>query len=259
MTIGIGFLDAEEILLGSDMEMTGGGTLKYRGSKDHWGWFDGEDGTIAAVYAGLENDMRAVWEKLEEGIYARQSDTSVIGVKGVREVLEHAVDEVIGKKKSSFEMLVGISKKQELPLFLKVFGNRVVRADRWELIGYGNCELAHYLLQMFDERGPNTLPQAVLWATHIISTANHFVQYVGQGIRLLVVANGQLHLMDGDMFTQRLAEIERRIAGIWFDACNTKLSPEELKAALDRGITGIISASGSFSSLMRYALKPQEQ
>lgn len=256
MTIGVGFFDGEDVVLGCDMEMTGGGTLKYRGFKDYYAAFNEEDGKVAAVYAGLETEMRAIWERVVEGLEEADKNSSFTTTKTVREIIARALNEVIGKKKSQFELLVGISQKGDLPILLKGFGNTLTMAGRWEVIGYGNCDLAHFLIQMFDSRGPNNLAQAVLWTTYIIATANKFVQYVGQGVRMCALKNGELSSFDGSMFTARLAEIERRIANMWFAACNSELPKEQLEQTL--GISGreIGVVASAFPGLVKHALEP---
>ena len=123
------------------------------------------------------------------------------------------------------------------------------------MIGYGNCELTHYLIQMFDELGPNTLAQAILWTIHIISIANRFVQSVGQGVRVSVLRGGKLKHFDGDMFLARLSNIELYIARLWSSVCDTKLSEEELKTSVDKLGRKIMEMRSAFPGLIDLTLK----
>ena len=109
---------------------------------------------------------------------------------------------------------------------------------------------------MFDEKGPNNLPQAILWTIHVIQTANRFVQYVGQGVRITVLSNGKVASFDGEMFSARLGEIERRIGDIWYNACDGKLSQEELRRSLEISTNHIATAHEAFLGLIQLILKP---
>jgi hypothetical protein len=246
MTIGIGFTCDEGLVLGSDMEMTGGGTLKYKGMKDYFGFFDDDQGAIGAVFSGVESEMRNVWEKFEENV---SNQPKASGIKGTRKSLEDAVENAIGKKKSNFEMLTGLSKRGEKSVLLKTFGNKVYPCGRWEVIGYGNCELSRYLIQAIDHPD-NSLPQALLWTAHIINTACQFVQYVGQGVRLTVVRDGHVEYLDGTILTKHLEQIETSIRDIWFDTLNVSLSQDEVKKRLDTSSERILNARGRIPVLI---------
>ena len=240
MTIGVGFLGTDWIVLGSDMELTG--TAKYAGLKDYYRWFDEQKGVIAAVYAGLEDDMRCLWEELRTRIEAKEKSGLKLEQKDVRAILSESLDAVTIDRKSQFQMLVAITKQEKQPIFLRVFHKRVSPATSWEIIGRGDCELSRYLTSWM--KTDLTKHQAVLWSTHIINMAKNFVQYVGQGIRLSVVKDGRVACMDGDIFSQKLSTMDAYIGGLWLDFCNVELSQQEYEMRLQAFTSSVCGVRG---------------
>jgi hypothetical protein len=236
MTIGVGFSGPDYIILGCDMEMTG--VAKYPGIKDHFKWFARELGVIAAIYSGGEDDIRCVWEEIEDRIDAKEKDGTSLEIKDVREILVESLAVVITDRRSTFQMLVAISKREGQIQFLRVFGKRVSPAESWDIIGRGDTELTRYLAHLMPKAVNQH--QALFWTAHIINTANKFIQGVGQGIRLSVVSPGRVHHLYGSLFTDQLAIAESQIAGIWMNLCNIELSREEFSKYC-QSFAGVIS------------------
>ncbi len=248
MTIGVGYFGTSNIILGSDMELSG--IAKYKGIKDHFAAF-APDGLIASVYAGSEDDMRCVWEEIEDRIETQKNQGASMSVRDVRVILSDSLAAVITDRKSKFQMLVGIAKNNEQPLFLRVLGKRASPAKDWEIIGVGDCELTRYLTSLLNH--PNlTNYQAALWASHIISVANSFVQGVGQGIRLTVLMpRGAIQYMDGDIFSKKMDLVDSYVGGAWFDFCNVELSQDDYETKLHAFTTSILAARGGIPLVIR--------
>jgi hypothetical protein len=253
MTIGVGFFHSDTaVVLGSDMEATGGGTLKYPIIKDYFKWFDKESGIIAAVYSGQESDMKLIWEQIGSRIEAngRVFPVKPLEVSGARRIVEESVSQVIGKRKDTkFEMLVGISKENQ-HIFLKVFEKTIWPGERWEIIGWGNNELSRYLVSFMS--GTVTVYQALLWTAHIIGTARRFVQYVGQGTRLSVIANGKVAYFDGEMYSDKIATAENNIADLWCKFCNLDAPQEEFKKASEALCASLLAIRAGFPKTLDY-------
>jgi hypothetical protein len=230
MTIGTGYFSGSKIVLGSDMELTA--IAKYRGVKDYFKWFDGEEGIIGAVYSGLEDDLRNVWEKITEEI--RKQGNSILGVAGVRRILSNSLAVVT---KRNFRMLVGITKGGETPLYLRVAYKTVSPGHMWEFIGGGDVELTRYLAGLMTHPSLTT-EQAVLWSIYIITAASSYVQGVGQGIRISVVEDGRVHYFNGEVYADKLLTFESYVAGLWFDLFSQNLSKEEYDRRLDAFVVG---------------------
>jgi len=231
MTIGIGFQCYQGVLLGSDMELTK--VAKYKGRKHFFKHFDGVEGRIFATYAGLEDDMRCVWEELENGIEEAEK-VKPLTLKGARTVLEEAIRKVIRDKKSSFQMLVGMghSKNDAFigpPTFFRCHGPRLVPGRNWEIIGAGDCELTRYLTDLIHPPNPN-LQQAALWAAHIIRISNSFVQTVGQGIQLTAIGfDGNYEIFNADGWMPQLKDMESLVGRLWTDIYDTTLPQDEFE------------------------------
>jgi hypothetical protein len=235
MTIGIGYNTERGVVLGSDMEMTG--VAKFKGNKHYFKYFDSSQGVMAAVFSGVEDDMRCVWEELEEHVDTAPKEKP-LDVLGARNALTQALGKVIKDENSRFQMLVGIGHPENEPAifnkteFFRVSGVRVVPANSWEIIGAGDCELNRYLTSVMDARYIG-LYQALLWTAHAIRLSNSFVQGVGQGIQITIVRrDGKLHSLDGELFAPKMSELESSFAGLWADICDLEMPQEEFKQRL---------------------------
>ena len=224
VTIGVGYYEGDHLILGSDMELTS--AAKYKGTKDYHAYF-GSASTVAAVFAGTEDDMRCVWEDFQKRINTELLTQKSLDIEDVRSLLSSALSANITDPKSKFQMLVGIAKEDRHTQFFRVFRKRIVPARGWEIIGYGDSELARYLTSQMSHTSL-TPYQAVLWTAHIINIANRFVQSVGQGIRITVLnQRAQMQYLDGEMFAHVMDTMDKNIAGMWFDFCNETLSKDE--------------------------------
>lgn len=248
MTIGVGFGGTSCNVLGSDMELSG--VAKYKKAKDYFGSFNRGAGVVAAVYSGIEDDMRCVWEELEDRLEARKSGTP-LSVRSVRAILAESLTAVITDRKSKFQMLVVISNLGEKPKFLRVFGKRLTPARDWEIIGVGDCELTRYLTSQMDN--PNlTVYQAALWTSYVINVASSFVRDVGQGIRLTVMnSNPNIQYFDGKIFADRLDDIDRFIRAIWSDFCNAEMDENEFRTRVSSHADNISRLRGRIPLVIR--------
>jgi hypothetical protein len=245
MTIGVGYLGTDWIFLGSDMELTG--VAKYPGLKDYFKWFDEQKGLAAAVYSGIEDDMRCVWEELGKRIQLKENSGIKLEPNDVRAILSESLTLVITDPKSQFQMLVAITKPAHQPVFLKVFRKRISPATSWEVIG-ADCELTRYLISFM--RADPTKYQALLWGTHIVNTACSFAQYVGQGIRLSIVKDGRVEYVDGDIFSRKLSTMDAYIGGLWFDFCNAEMPQQEFEARLQAFTSSILTLRGGIPKIL---------
>jgi hypothetical protein len=219
VTIGVGYLGQDFVLLGSDMEITK--TAKHRARKDFQKWFNDEKGIIAAIYSDSENDMRCVWEQIENELKATKN---VLNAWNVRDILQKSLNIVINDPANSqFEMLVVISLEGEAPMFLRISRNKIAPAKDWELIGGGDVELSRYLTNLMNFGRSLNQSQAVLWGTYIIETASDFVQGVGQGTSLLVFKDARLHRVSGNVFGPMMKTLEVYISNLFRDFCNLEL------------------------------------
>jgi len=235
MTIGIGYLTNDAVVLGSDMELTG--VARFKGHKHFIQYFDKNKGVAIAIYSGLENDIRCVWEEFEERV--KREAQRALTVPEVRKFLAAALKEVLGNRKSHFQMLVAIAHPDHnpnffgdpQPAFFRVHGSRITPAKDWEIIGAGDCELTRYLTQVMSrELEPR---QAALWMTHIIGLSNKLVPTVGQGIRIISISGaGKFQVADGSPYAQKLDELDEVFAELWADLYEPYLSEEQLEGRI---------------------------
>jgi len=237
MTIGIGFASPRAIVLGADMEITSG-TSKHAARKDYVQFLGNgdEDGVIGAIYAGVQMDMDATWERISAKVSAFIKTSEPISTASARAIVEESLAETFRRKRATTEMLVAIAKKGEASIFLKTCGKDVAPAHAWEIIGVGNSELALYLIQTMvgDRPQLESEAQAALCATRVIEIARRYVRMVGQGTRITAVTeSGSYHYVDGGLFDKQLASAEQCCGFMWADFCDLDLSQEDFGKQFD--------------------------
>jgi hypothetical protein len=247
MTIGVGAHVPEGIVLCSDMELTG--NAKYKAVKDFQTSF-ADNGILAAIYSGSEDDMLCLWEEIERGIKKEKDAGLNINVNGARSILKQALAVVTFDKKNPFSMLLAIAKENEHSQYLRVVGNRDMPAPPWDVIGVGDCELSRFLITIMDI--PNiTKYQAFLWSSYIVGLAKSYVRGVGQGVRIsFITPQAKIHYMSGDTFSDKMLGASAVIGGLWTDFCNLSISQEEFKKRSDAVYGSLLAIRGRIPRIL---------
>jgi hypothetical protein len=246
MTIGIGHFGPAGIFLGSDMELTG--VAKYRGSKQYKAYYDYElpkaivKGCVGAVFSGIEDDMRRLWEDFRE----RLGEVETKEFSEIKDLLSRSLKTIITSRNSKFQMLVGAAHPGE-DLFdretkgWRVLGNTLSPAQNWEVIGSGDCELSRYLTDSMN--WPHLKPQqTAIWMAHILNLSNQFSQQVGQGSEIMWLQNtGKIRSLKTPYLAKLASEIENEISTLWAEICEVDVKEEEFNPLVRSTFESLIS------------------
>ena len=184
MTIGVGFLCPDGVVLCADRQMTGQG-YKFQESKIFS--IQRRDYSFIFSYAGDPDAARMMFE--------RTRDTMRRVTVGDNESMKDAIKRTLektftDKQTKGLHTLIGIRTKEE-HFLLKTKGNRVVEGFT-EYIGFGDSSALRYLCDFLLEQ---QLPacKALVLGSYIVSVAGRYVEYCGEDSNhATLYADGQL-------------------------------------------------------------------
>jgi hypothetical protein len=177
MTMGVGFLCHDGVVIGSDRQVTGRtftfpecklSSLKWKNGHGIFSWAGEHD---------TSNDFK-------REIRARFTRDAVISGLDIRQILKECLQASV-RKKESFQILFGFWVDGEPHSMLLCNGtDRVVDVKECEVIGYGDSPLTRSLRGAFLEIPVSiSVQQARIYAVHFVSQAKKYDgQYVGDGI-----------------------------------------------------------------------------
>lgn len=167
MTIAIGFLCSDGIVLCSDRQMTSDGGMKFSAKKlSHMsGLFHGVQMTLASAYAGDPEAAKILRTEIRERL-----GKEIASSRSVRKSLE----KIFNNKHSKYlEMLIAIRFSSGEKCLFRTKGRKVVEA-RTEYIGSGDSSALRYIAGFLL---PHMLSvkEAQVLGSYIVSVANRFV------------------------------------------------------------------------------------
>jgi len=178
MTIGVGFLCRDGIVIGSDRQMTVQDSHTFTQEKTDS--FSTEQGLVAWTYAGMGDTGKLFRDQIRER-FASTVDRSRLSVTAyMQDVLKR-----VTKKEEPFYTLLGFCPSGGDGHFLLMSnGTDVVNVDRSEIIGGGDSSLLRFLRQLYLYFPfTPTLTQGAYSAVYSISQAAKFEgQWCGGGI-----------------------------------------------------------------------------
>jgi hypothetical protein len=179
MTMAIGFLCRDGVVIGADRQVTGRNytfpECKISGVK----WKNGR-----SIYGYSGN--RDTHTEFEVQLVSRFTPDTEIDDAGVKSLLRETLTATGLAKREQFFVLFGYAMDNSAwPCLLQTSGSsRVVPIDEIEVIGYADSPLARYLLGTFkDVPHSVTVHQARIYAAYFIAQARRYDgQFVGDGI-----------------------------------------------------------------------------
>lgn len=172
MTIGIGFLARNGIVLCSDRQHTSASGFKFAKRK-FFASAHISGATAILSYAGQREDAQVLFDKICD----RFIDDRPIRKTGDRRDPHHAILENLQKifrsaHSKNLETLIGI-RKDWFPRLFRTSGNRVIMGTT-ECIGCGDSSVIRYLSDLI--LGPtSTHVEAAILGSYLISAANRYV------------------------------------------------------------------------------------
>lgn len=214
MTIALGFLCPDGIVLCSDRQMTDSGAgLKYQKHKlsSMSGMFAGVHFSLASAYAGDPEAAKVMRTEIRERLGGEIAKSKLVGFQAPK--ARKALEKIFNNRHTkNLQMLIGIRfQSGELCLF-KTSGKRVVEA-RTEYIGVGDSSALRYLADFLLPQFIPSIHQAQVLGAYLVSVANEYVDGCSGGPDFHTIAgNGitGLFLAEGDHDLAEMIKIAKR-------------------------------------------------
>jgi len=169
MTIALGFICPDGVVLATDRRISGGGTLTFGETKTtqtRW-----KNGCAVISYAGHRDSWLSFCTALSRCLGPNtEADESAF-----HSVLTQLL-RALPKTKEGIALLCGYW-MSEGPRLVKVDSSGVVPIQSSEVIGWGNSPLARYLLQRYENSPFRSVAQARIYGVNFISQASRGTYY----------------------------------------------------------------------------------
>jgi 20S proteasome alpha/beta subunit len=175
MTIGVGFLCTDGVVLCADRQLTSNTGFKYEERKIFWTHSD--FCTLIFGYAGETYGAQVMFRKVREDL-----QETAIKAKGrfSADKSRNALEKIFKDRNSKgLETLIGIRLQHSPPYLVKTWGNKVVDGLS-EYIGAGDSSALRYLCSFLIHDQPN-VEQATILGSYIVSVANRYIDRCGGG------------------------------------------------------------------------------
>lgn len=168
MTIGVGFVCGNGLVIGADRKVTNPDEYTFEEQKvDAIAWANG-----AAIwsYSGNPDTAKNVRAELQSRFAAHSTVFRRDIKKQIQEVLRACLN-----KGERFNMLYGAQTKNEAYILLMATTDKIAEVDKCEIIGGGDSSLSRYLRGLIlNLPFPPLIDQAVIAATYIIQQAKRY-------------------------------------------------------------------------------------
>ena len=213
MTIALGFVCKDGVLLCADRQMSVGESHKFEANKLFWAKIG--NCTVSFAYAGDPDAALVMFRRLREGLreLPPSSKETFVRDRG-RAVLEKVFED---KHSEGLQTLIGMSIEDPFqdtsPFLFKTWDSKVVDGYL-EYIGSGDSSALRYLCD-FLLQDEFTVDEASVLGSYVISVANRYVYGCGGGPdRLVLHDNGIIGEGKGGLFPnerERFAHCENEI------------------------------------------------
>lgn len=168
MTIGVGFVCGDGIVIGADRKVTNPDEYTFEEQKVHAiAW---ENGAAIWSYSGSPDTAKNVRASLLDRFAAH----SVVLRKDIKRQVQDALRAHLGKSER-FSILFGAQTKNEPHLLFMANADKSADVDKCEIIGGGDSSLSRYLRGLvLNLPFLPLIPQAIVAATYIIQQAKRY-------------------------------------------------------------------------------------
>jgi len=171
MTIGVGFLCPDGIVLCSDRLHSGQG-YKFQQSKIFS--IQRQDYSFIFSFAGDPDSARMMFEKTRDAMRM----VTVQRDESVKDVVKQTLEKVFSHKQANgLQTLIGVKTKEDYFL-IKTIEKKVVEGST-EYIGCGDSSVLRYICDLLLE-SQLTTAEAVVIGTYIVSVAGRYVEQCGE-------------------------------------------------------------------------------
>lgn len=171
MTIGVGFLCSDGVVMCADRQITGQG-YKFQQSKIFS--IQRQDYSFIFSYAGDPDAARMMFEKTRNAM--RQ--VAVNDRESAKDTIKRTLEKVFGDKQTKgLQTLIGIRTKEE-HFLIKTKEKKVVEGVA-EYIGAGDSSALRYLCDFLLDQQMSVV-EALVLGSYIVSVAGRYVEYCGE-------------------------------------------------------------------------------
>jgi 20S proteasome alpha/beta subunit len=232
MTIAVGMLCCDGIVLGADREMTLA-TLAYDDTKAHV--LKRQSLQIGIVGAGIGDLIRYAAQALDRRITDGQTAEDVR--LALEDVANEICDRIDDNKDWHTNLLVGVKTDTELRL-IKVFGRFATVVDGVETIGAGQ-EIARFVLDgLYRKAATTSCERGIFLTIKALLAAKDYVPGCGGRSDVLVLQRG-FHVREVPEETladheRNAAEFDRIMNPVLLALTDVDVSPQQLAESIDR-------------------------
>lgn len=175
MTIAMGFVCSDGIVLCSDRQMTSDGGMKFQAKKLSYltGMFEGIQMTACSAYAGDPEGAKILRTEIRERLGKEIAASKLFALQSLkaRKALEKIFKNPHAKH---LEMLIGIRFNSGEKCLFRTKGRKVLEATT-EYIGIGDSSVLRYLAEVLLPRTLLSVSEANVLGSYFVSIANRFV------------------------------------------------------------------------------------
>jgi 20S proteasome alpha/beta subunit len=191
MTIGVGFLCTDGVVLCADRQITGAAGYKFEESKIFWS--GGEPFALIFSYAGDPDAANVMFHRTATALREGTTKPKTLLQNKLQAVVEEIFDD---KTATGLETLVGIVLEHSPPILFKTKNKKVVEGFA-ECIGSGDGSALRYLCN-FLLKGHTDVKQAQILGSYIVSVANRYVDGCSGGPDVMILnENGTVQEISG--------------------------------------------------------------
>ncbi len=171
MTIGVGFLCSDGIVLCADRQITGQG-YKFQQAKIFS--IQRQDYTFVFTYAGDPDAARMMFEKTRDAMRHVTIDR-----ESAKDAIKRTLEKIFANKATKgLQTLIGMRTKEE-HFLIKTKEKKVVEGVAAEYIGAGDSSALRYLCDfLLDQQ--MSVSEALVLGSYIVSVAGRYVEYCGE-------------------------------------------------------------------------------
>lgn len=193
MTIGIGMLCTDGVLLCADRQLTAGG-FKFEAVKVSR--HASRNCLLSFCYAGVQDDatamLRIIYDNFDEA-FEMESDTN----GPINRTLQAFIKIFRDKTAKNLQMLIGVCFPNSACGLIKTCGNRVV-VGTTEYIGCGDSSALRYLADFIFPNSNTSSKEADFLACYLCSVATRYIDGCGGGPdRIVLHSNGYTTELNG--------------------------------------------------------------
>jgi 20S proteasome alpha/beta subunit len=240
MTIGVGFLCSDGVVIGADRQLTGAGYTFPECKMHMLKW---KNGRAIWTYSGLHDTAREFIKEIESRFFKVNAE---IPESQVRPLLSECLEACV-QKRDGFQTLFGYWIEGERQKLLVSKQKRILDAGKCEIIGWGNSSLSRYLRDGYmTSLARGSVTQALVYAVHFISQAEKFNgEFCGGGTDVFLINDkNETRVLDAGAapaLEQKISSMQHHLSYLFANLSDAQYSDEIIDQCLNNFRTGPVA------------------